>query len=65
MQSLLASVPEENGTPALSGTALAAQHKVCSVVVPFREDITHFFHAYCVYRNAIETMNPFMTSGNG
>ena len=64
MQSLLASVPEENGTPALSGTALAAQHKVCSVVVPFREDITHFFHAYSVYGNANATMRPGMTAEN-
>ena len=64
MQSLLSSLPEENGTPASSGTARASLHKVCCFAVPFRQDITHIFHAYSVYGNANASMSPCMTPAN-
>ena len=62
MQSLLTSLPEENGTPDSSGTALASLHKVSCFAVPFRADIRPIFHAYSVYGNANATMRPGMTA---
>ena len=64
MQSLLTSLPEENGTPDSSGTALASLHKVSCFGVPFRADIRPIFHAYSVYGNANATMRPGMTAEN-
>ena len=65
MQSPLASLPEEYGTLGSSGTPLASRRNACCRGVPFREDITHIFHAYSVYGNAIATMSPCMTPANG